>query len=156
MKYDSRVTVWFNEKAYTNENIMLQWIMTFLIPALNPPFYGPCTVDEVQPVTGGRLNPSLITLEAAAFHKTDAVLQYLRAHDITTSLIPGGCTGLIQPLDVSINKPFKGYLRDVLDDEMDQLGSEALNDFDVENESAIAKQRILMTKAVGEAWERVR
>ena len=31
---------------------------------------------------------------------------------ITVSVvIPAGCTSVIQPLDVSLNKPFKGYVR---------------------------------------------
>lgn len=29
------------------------------------------------------------------------------AHDITVSTIAGGCTGLVQPLDISINRLFK-------------------------------------------------
>ena len=26
-------------------------------------------------------------------------------------VIPGGCTSVAQPLDVSVNKPFKGHIR---------------------------------------------
>ncbi|KAL0639302.1 hypothetical protein Q9L58_001763 [Maublancomyces gigas] len=74
--------------------------------------------------------------------------------DIIPSMIPGGCTRLVQLLDVSINGPFKNTPRDILDTEMDHFGQEALDQFDTETESAIGQRRILMTKAVGEAWKR--
>ena len=58
------------------------------------------------------VSPSLLLLDAAGFHTTPDILQTLRSANITPSIIPGGCTGLIQPLDTAINKPFKQYLRD--------------------------------------------
>jgi hypothetical protein len=32
-------------------------------------------------------------------------------HNISHVVIPGGCTSKVQPLDVSLNKPLKAYLR---------------------------------------------
>lgn len=128
---------------------MLRWFNTYLIPALNQQVRAETNHQSIDtPVS------SLTALDAAKFHRTDTVLQCLRSHDIMASLIPGGCTGLIQPLDVSINRPFKDYLRDVLDLEMDRLGQSALDHFDInpENESAIGERRVIMTWAVGEAW----
>lgn len=69
-------------------------------------------------------------MDAAAFHKTDRILQLLRQHNMTTALIPGGCTGLLQPLDVCVNQPFKSLLQDVMEDgitaleEMEELARE--------------------------------
>lgn len=158
-RYDNRVVVWFNEKGYANESIMLKWFVTYLIPALNNDerqvVEGPATPDGTSPLLEGPPNPSIIVLDAAKFHRTDAVLECLRSWDIKASLIPGGCTGLIQPLDVSINGPFKNILCDVLDTEIDKLGEETLNNFDIETESAIGQRRVLMTKAVGKAWSQV-
>ena len=39
------------------------------------------------------------------------MLDTFQDNDITVSLIPGGCTGLVQLLDVSINRPFKDILK---------------------------------------------
>ena len=55
--------------------------------------------------------PSFLVMDLFAAHKTEEVLDTLRANDITVSMIPGGCTGLVQPIDVSINRPFKDILK---------------------------------------------
>jgi len=47
------------------------------------------------------------------FHKTREVLVKLRSPDITPIPIPAGCTGLVQPLDVSVNCPFKNILQNL-------------------------------------------
>jgi len=69
-----------------------QWIEEQLVPSL----------DE---------KPALLALDLFGGHKTDDVLDTFRAHDITISIIPAGCTGLLQLLDVSINGPFKNLLK---------------------------------------------
>ena len=42
---------------------------------------------------------------------TEEVQEELRKKNITVAVIPGGCTSKIQPLDVCLNKPFKGHCR---------------------------------------------
>lgn len=44
-------------------------------------------------------------------HKTDSVKKELRKANADTAMIPGGCTSVLQPLDVSVNKVFKNLLR---------------------------------------------
>jgi len=90
--YDDRVVVKFNPTAYANSSNMLEWLDEQLVPAL-----------ESQ--------PTLLAIDLFSGHKTEEVLDTFRAHDITPSVIPGGCTGLVQPLDVSINRPFKDILK---------------------------------------------
>lgn len=141
-RYDKRVVVLFNKTAYTNEQVMMKWIHTFLIPALSSTDKPTTTTTNPDRIPC----PSPIALDAAQFHKTN---------DIIPFMIPGGCTGLIQPLDVSINGPFKNMLCDALDVEMDRLGQAALDYFDMKTENATRDRRILMTKAVGNAWETV-
>jgi len=71
---------------------MVEWLETQLIPVLDS-------------------QPSLLDLDLFAGHKTDEVLDTFKAHDITASIIPAGCTGIVQPLDVSVNRPFKDILK---------------------------------------------
>jgi len=92
----------------------------------------------------------------AKFHSTEEVLTTLNSYDIIPSLIPAGCTGLVQPLDVSINKPFKVILRDLLDsllDNYEAINNTSLRELSHTNLSAIAERRVLVTHAVGQAWE---
>jgi hypothetical protein len=94
--YYKGVTVHFNPTAYNNEELTIQWIDSELIPSLKP-----TAQDEV-----------LLALDAAAFHKTPAILQNLRNNHIITALVPPGCTGLLQPLDTAVNKLFKELLQE--------------------------------------------
>ena len=50
--------------------------------------------------------PSLLVLDSFSAHLTEEN-QVIFAHCNTTVIaIPGGCTSVLQPLDVSINRPF--------------------------------------------------
>ena len=82
-------------------------------------------------------------MDAAKFHRTALVKETLAQHSIIPSLIPGGTTGLIQVVDVCVNRSFKAILKDVMDEMVDDA-----------SESAVGKRRVL-TGAVREAWERV-
>lgn len=92
--YHPGVLVEFNPKAYMNEDLFLRYI-----------------TDHLAPVLEGR--PSLFALDLMGSHKTPQVLAALRENQILPSLIPGGCTSLVQPLDVSINKPLKEIMRNL-------------------------------------------
>ncbi|RPB01809.1 hypothetical protein L873DRAFT_1566635, partial [Choiromyces venosus 120613-1] len=125
--YDPRVVVKFNPKAYANSSNMVEWLDEQLVPILE-----------------GR--PTLLVLDLFGAHKTEEVLDTFSANDIVVSMIPGGCTSLVQPLDVSINQPFKDILR--VEEERILLAGERLVG------SMIGQRRVLTTWAVGEAWER--
>lgn len=95
-QYDPRVVTKFNPKGYANNAIILFWLETMLLPALGDPH-----------------NATLLVMDLLKSHKTDDVKGWLRKHNITPSLVPAGCTGLVQPLDVSVNRPFKDLLKQV-------------------------------------------
>jgi len=69
---------------------------------------------------------------------------------------PTSSTSLVPPLNVSINKHFKVILRDLLDNLLNNY--ETINHLSVRelsdtNLSSIAERRVLVTHAVGQAWE---
>ncbi|RPA91559.1 hypothetical protein L873DRAFT_1868600, partial [Choiromyces venosus 120613-1] len=80
-------------------------------------------------------------------HKTPTVLQLLWAHNITPSLIPTGCTSLVQPLDVSVNKPFKELMQDLTDEKIFKL--ESVEDFE---KWTVGDRRVMTTHYIGEVF----
>lgn len=127
--YDKRVTVKFNPTAYNNEALFLRWIEEELIK-----------LEDWK--DGG-----LLAIDAAEFHKTEKILSTLRENPIISSMIPPGCTGLVQPLDISINKPFKELLRDYVDsyvEEKERAGKESWS---------VGDRRVMTTICVARAWD---
>ena len=104
LRYHDRVLMEFNPTAYMNDVPFEKYLTHHLIPAL-----------------GSR--PTLFALDLMGSHKTSAILQLFRTNNITPFLIPAGCTSLVYPLNVSINKPFKGLMRDITDEKIFELES---------------------------------
>lgn len=126
--YSDKVTVEYNEAAYNNGQLMLKWAIEELVPTL-------------------RQQESLLVMDHASFHKTEDVMKVFRANCITPCMIPAGCTAILQPLDVSINKAFKEKMRELLDEHLERAEEE---NQPMETPSA---RRVLLTKVVGEAWD---
>ena len=49
-------------------------------------------------------------------HIKDRIKEMVRKRNAVMAVIPGSCTKILQPLDVSINKPFKGFFREMYDE----------------------------------------
>ena len=96
-KTDPKVTVppgfvvTANEKGWMNETLMVRWL------------------TEIWMKEVGR--KSLLVMDSFRGHLTDRVKSALKQRRVIPAIIPGGCTSKLQPLDVSINKPFKQSLR---------------------------------------------
>lgn len=80
----------FNDTAYNNGDLFDKWI------------------DEALAIS--LTGDGLLIMDYAAFYKTKSVLLKLWGHCILPVLISGGCTLLLQLLDVSVNKPFKEWV----------------------------------------------
>ena len=71
-------------------------------------------IDKVWARRPGGLHKkrSMLVWDAFRAHLDDNVKAYLRnEHATDLSVIPGGLTSIVQPLDVCLNKPFKDRLR---------------------------------------------
>lgn len=87
-KYVTGVTVVFTDNGWINDDVAAWWMRKAI----------------------GCLRSSRVALiwDTYSAHMTPKI--HLQAKECKTELlyIPGGCTGLVQPADVSWNKPFKG------------------------------------------------
>ena len=53
---------------------------------------------------------SMVILDSMKAHKTTKVIELVAKNQIIPKIIPGGLTEKLQPLDISINKPFKSHM----------------------------------------------
>jgi hypothetical protein len=89
------VIVRAQEKGRMTEELMLEWLKI---------------VWSHRP--GAFLNQlSTIVLDAFKGHATDSMKDQLRKMNTELVFILGGMTSVLQPMDVSINKPFKDRLK---------------------------------------------
>lgn len=95
MKLGARIHIRAQENGWMNEELMQDWIDT---------------VWGKRPGALLRL-PSLLVLDSFKGHLVESVKEKLCDMRTHLAVIPGGLTSVLQPLDVSVNKPFKDYVR---------------------------------------------
>ncbi len=81
-----KVRLYYSEKGWVNEGIMLRWLE-----------------DVVRPHTQGA--PAALLLDSYTAHFTDAVQAAAAAMDLKLIQVPAGTTAEMQPLDVGFNGP---------------------------------------------------
>jgi hypothetical protein len=134
--YDPRVEVHFNPTAYHNEEMFLRWLENV---------YQPYIANHAS----GK-EESLVVMDAAAFHKTPAVMEFLHEAEppMFTAFISPGLTSYLQPLNTAANGPFKKLLQQAADEYIEQLErEERLPEF-----WSVSDRRVITTHIVAMAW----
>lgn len=94
-KFPSGVIVYVQEKGWVDENVLLKWLN-----------------DVWFKRPGALLNAkSVMVWDMFRAHLVDSVKRKLKERKTYQVVIPGGCTSVLQPLDVCLNKPFKVNMR---------------------------------------------
>jgi transcriptional/translational regulatory protein YebC/TACO1 len=132
--YHPDVIVEYNDHAYNNEELFSCWIDTVLLKIRQ---------EEEEDF--------LLVMDAAAFHKTAEIKRKLREQNITVAMIPSGCTCLLQPLDTAVNKPFKEWLEEAIDEYEERIIAEKGSDF----KWSVSDKRVMITHVVARACERL-
>ena len=57
-------------------------------------------------------HPALAVFDVFAAHRSQSVLDSLKTHHIKYVFVPAGCTGELQPLDLTFNEPFKREMKE--------------------------------------------
>lgn len=159
-RYHPGVVVIFNEKAWANTSNLLDWVknqysMASAYPLRdNEPRF--LALDTFAPHInkGKKAKAKESPKEMAKRLAEEKLQQELREAfaklKVTLSLIPGGCTGYVQVLDVLINKLIKQYI-----EEYEDLWVEQNFELWQSGKWSIGDRRVLMTHWVGQAFERV-
>lgn len=84
-----------NPTGWMNSDLMKEWIDEIWLRRANPAV---------------KSEESVLVLDSARCHLTDNVKAEIQQHS-KLAVIPGGLTRFLQPLDISVNKPFKDNLK---------------------------------------------
>lgn len=95
VKFPSGVLVRAHEKGWMDEDGTLDWIEK--------------TWNRRKGAVFNK--PSMLVWDSFKAHLTDKVKDKCREIKTKMAVIPGGLTSMLQPLDVSLNKPFKDRLK---------------------------------------------
>lgn len=118
------------ENAWADERVMIEWIEKCFSPYL---------VDKSR--------RSLLILDTYKAHMTARFVSAVSALNCDIIYIPGGLTPILQPLDISVNKPIKDYIRD-------SYSRWARNVFD--SETCLRRPtRDEIARFLEQAWERL-
>ena len=93
---------------------------------------------------------SLLVLDVHKAQKTENIKLLLKQCSTVPIFVPAGCIGIVQPLNVCINAPFKK--------KVDTAATKHLNDNlekYLNGKFTAGERRVLLTKWVGQAWEEV-
>jgi hypothetical protein len=90
--HKSEIFVTHQVKAWMDESLMLRWAKEVLLKH-----------------TKGK--HCFLLLDSFHAHITEKVTKFLQKSNVSTAIIPGGCTSKVQPLDVCINNPIKDTIR---------------------------------------------
>ncbi|CAG8746035.1 17419_t:CDS:2, partial [Acaulospora morrowiae] len=89
------INISFHEKGWMDEERMMSWT---------------CDFAKKRPGSYNK-EPVLLVYDSFKAHLTNNIKEKMKKTNTDLVIIPGGLTSMCQPLDVSINHPFKAALR---------------------------------------------
>lgn len=135
--WDSRVNAMFQPKAWCDENLMKVWVEgEWGNMFTNPP--------------RANLSGKILVADVHRAQQTDEVRQLLQTKKTLLINIPPGCTSRVQPLDVSVNKPFKDAVRTQFEKHLN--GNLTLY---TQGKILASEQRVVLTRWVENAWDHI-
>ena len=90
---------------WSKENTMKDYIVKILVPYITK------KRKELKLASDHR---ALVIYDTFKGQRTPAILKLLEENNTDIVLVPANCTGRLQPLDVSVNKAAKNFMRDQL------------------------------------------
>ena len=98
------------DNAWMDEQVMKDWVETVLKPHVEQ------APEDIHPI---------LLLDSYRCHMMASIVNAIGDLGVQIEHIPGGCTGLCQPIDVGIGKPMKNRIRNSWEEWMVQEGVDA-------------------------------
>ena len=125
------------ENAWTDERAMLVWTEKTLKP-------------HVETVPDGIV--PLLLLDKHSCHCQGSTARQIENLGVEWDIVPGGCAGLVQPIDVGVGKPFKNRMRCNWEEwMMDQHD----DDNGIQERVGTADCRSLLREWAKSSWDRI-
>ena len=141
-QFPSGFDVWHTPNHWANEETTLRYIEKIILPYVSKA-RAECGVPEEQ--------IALVIFDVFKGHTGEAVKTLLEQNNIVSVLVPANCTDLLQPLDLSVNKPLKDHLRSQFADwYSDQVAQELSSGNQPENIKI--DTRLSVFKPLGVNW----
>ena len=128
---------------WCNEDTMVEYISKIIFPYLQEKK----TTLKLPPTY-----PSLVIFDEFSGQVTDRVLSLLKANNIFYVIVPPNCTDTLQPLDVSVNKPAKDFLRAKFNEWYAAKITEQLGSGPLSRRLQPVDLRLSIVKPVGARW----
>jgi len=90
------------ESHWSKDTTMIEYFDQVLFPYIDR------TIGELDLPVRQR---ALVVMDMYKAHRVPAVIDYLKSNKVEIVYVPGGCTGELQPLDLSGNNNFKQHIR---------------------------------------------
>lgn len=132
--------VTYTPNHWSNEDKMIEYIETIILPYVE----GKCkelkfSVDQ----------PALAIFDVFKGQQTEGVLKVLEENNILVVSVPANCTDRLQPMDLSVNKAVKEFMRGKFRDWYSEQVQEQLNE---ENEVTPVDLKMSTMKPLGARW----
>jgi hypothetical protein len=101
-KFPDNFHIWHSANHWSNVSTMEEYVDKILVPYFSA---------QKEHLGLGEDQKALAIFDVFKAHRADAVQELLTKHNICMVYVPAGCTGELQPLDVSGNKEFKDHLK---------------------------------------------
>ena len=128
------------ENHWSNEHTMIEYINSVILPYIN---------EKRNELKLSNKQPALLIFDNFKAQCTSSLLNLLDSHHINVALIPPNCTDRLQPLDLSINKAAKDFLRSKF---REWYAQQVCSQIKGETETKPVDLRLSVIKPLGAKW----
>ena len=100
--FPSSCNIMHSESHWSTEEMMLEYVDQVLVP---------CVSQTRQELELADDHPALAIFDVFRAHRCESFLKTLCTHNIHQVFVLAGCTGELQPLDLSVNEEFKAAMK---------------------------------------------